>query len=44
MCGDCGVSYRRKTEHEKMVWRCATRIEKGKESCSNFQIIVYKVD
>lgn len=33
VCGDCGVSYRR-TERGKVVWRCATRIENGKESCA----------
>lgn len=32
-CGDCGVSYRRRTERGKVVWRCATRIEKGKAEC-----------
>ncbi|MGF7057905.1 recombinase family protein [Brassicibacter mesophilus] len=35
VCGDCGASYRRRTERGKVVWRCATRIEKGKESCSH---------
>lgn len=30
----CGASYRRRMERGKVVWRCATRIEKGKESCS----------
>ena len=34
-CGDCGASYRRRTERGKVVWRCATRIEKGKEACSH---------
>ena len=34
VCGDCGVSYRRRTERGKVVWRCATRIEKGKEACA----------
>jgi len=33
VCGDCGASYRRRTERGKVVWRCATRIEKGKEVC-----------
>ncbi|MHB8171932.1 MAG: recombinase family protein [Thermincolia bacterium] len=33
VCGDCGASYRRRTERDKVVWRCATRIEKGKEAC-----------
>ena len=35
ICGNCGVSYRRRTERGKVVWRCATRIEKGKDICSN---------
>lgn len=35
MCGDCGASYRRRTERGKVVWRCATRIEKGKGACPN---------
>ncbi len=35
ICGDCGTSYRRRTERGKVVWRCATRIEKGKELCSH---------
>lgn len=33
ICGDCGASYRRRTERGKVVWRCATRTEKGKEAC-----------
>jgi len=35
VCGDCGASYRRRTERGKVVWRCATRIEKGKDKCSD---------
>ena len=35
VCDDCGVSYRRRTERGRVVWRCATRIEKGKEMCPN---------
>lgn len=35
VCGDCGASYRRRTERGKVVWRCATRIEKGKGACPN---------
>lgn len=35
ICGDCGASYRRRTERGKVVWRCATRIEKGKDACPN---------
>jgi Recombinase. len=34
VCGDCGASYRRRTERGKVLWRCATRIEKGKEKCA----------
>lgn len=30
----CGASYRRRTKRGKVVWRCATRIEKGKEACA----------
>jgi len=33
VCGDCSASYRRRTERGKVLWRCATRIEKGKEIC-----------
>jgi len=33
VCSDCGAPYRRRTERGKVVWRCATRIEKGKEAC-----------
>jgi len=34
VCGDCGASYRRRTERGKVVCRCATSIENGKESCA----------
>ena len=33
VCGDCGASYRRRAERGKVVWRCATRIEEGKDAC-----------
>lgn len=33
VCGDCGASYRRRTERGKVLWRCVTRIEKGKDAC-----------
>lgn len=33
VCGDCGASYRRRMERSKVVWRCATRVEKGKDAC-----------
>jgi site-specific DNA recombinase len=29
----CGASYRRRTERGKVVWRCAARVEKGKDAC-----------
>jgi len=35
VCGDCNASYRRRTERGKVVWRCATRIEKRKDVCPN---------
>ncbi len=35
VCGDCAASYRRRTERGKVVWRCATRIEKGKDACAH---------
>lgn len=34
VCGNCGASYRRRRERGKVVWRCATRIEKGKDACA----------
>lgn len=35
VCNNCEASYRRRTERGKVVWRCATRIEKGKEACAD---------
>jgi site-specific DNA recombinase len=35
VCENCGASYRRRTERGKVVWRCATRIEKCKEACAS---------
>ena len=32
-CEECGATYRRRTERGKVVYRCATRIEKGRETC-----------
>lgn len=32
-CKECGATYRRRTERGKVVYRCATRIEKGREAC-----------
>ena len=39
VCGDCAASYRRRTERGKVVWRCATRIEKGKDICPHSPIL-----
>lgn len=33
VCGECGASFRRRTERGKVVYRCATRIEKGRKAC-----------
>lgn len=35
VCGICGTHYRRRSERGKVVWRCATRIEKGRQACPN---------
>lgn len=32
-CDACGATYRRRIERSKVVYRCATRIEKGREAC-----------
>ena len=40
VCGNCGASYRRRTERGKVVWRCATRIEKGKDACPHSPTLV----
>lgn len=34
-CEKCGAAYRRRTERGKVVYRCATRIEKGREACKD---------
>lgn len=34
-CGYCGAAYRRRTERGKVVWRCGTRMEKGRDICSD---------
>lgn len=34
-CGYCGESYRRRTERGKVVWRCATRMENGRDKCGD---------
>ena len=39
VCGDCGASFRRRTERGKVVYRCATRIEKGKAACDKSQTL-----
>ena len=35
VCGYCGGGFRRRTERGKIVWRCGTRMEKGKAECEN---------
>lgn len=35
VCGNCGAGFRRRTERGKIVWRCGTRIEKGKDCCGH---------
>jgi site-specific DNA recombinase len=32
-CEVCGAAYRRRTERGKVVYRCATRMEKGRDAC-----------
>ena len=34
-CGNCGASYYRRTERGKIVWRCRTRMEKGRNACQH---------
>lgn len=31
-CGYCGATYRRRTERSKVVWRCGTRMEEGRDN------------
>lgn len=38
-CEECGASYRRRTERGKVVYRCATRMEKGREDCGESPIV-----
>jgi site-specific DNA recombinase len=33
VCDECGASFRRRTERGKVVYRCATRMDKGREAC-----------
>lgn len=35
VCEECGASFRRRTERGKVVYRCATRMDKGREACVN---------
>ena len=34
-CGYCGAAYRRRTERGKVVWRCGTRMEEGRDMCAD---------
>lgn len=33
VCEECGAGFRRRTERGKVVYRCAARVEKGREAC-----------
>ncbi len=33
VCEECGASFRRRTERWKVVYRCATRMDKGRKAC-----------
>lgn len=33
VCEECGASFRRRTERGKIVYRCATRMDKGRGAC-----------
>lgn len=35
VCDVCGAGFRRRTERGKVVYRCATRVEKGRTACEN---------
>jgi site-specific DNA recombinase len=35
ICEECGASFRRRTERGKVVYRCATRMDKGREACGS---------
>ena len=35
VCGEYGATFRRRTERGKVVYRCAARIEKGREACKD---------
>lgn len=39
VCGDCGASYMRRIERGKVIWRCASHIEKGRASCESSPIL-----
>ena len=35
ICEDCGASFRRRIERGKVVYRCSTRMDKGREACGS---------
>lgn len=35
VCEECDASFRRRTERGKVVYRCATRMDKGREACGH---------
>ena len=34
-CWYCGAAYRRRAERGKVVWRCGTRMESGRDTCGD---------
>lgn len=38
-CEACGATYRRRTERGRVVYRCAARIEKGRDACKESSTI-----
>lgn len=37
ICGDCGASYRRRTERGKVLWRCSFTRNCGQEEVDYFE-------
>ena len=42
-CAECGAPYRRRTERGKVVYRCATRVENGREACKDSVTVVRQI-
>lgn len=41
-CEECGATFRRRTERGKVVYRCAARMEKGRDACNESPTIEEK--